>query len=161
MNTKVFNTKRSIKNRTSELAKPNQSKLNADGKTYKWSIAIERVQLIRHGIPFQAIETLSIRLDRPLTHIISLIGIAQNKYSKKKNENELMDSRYNELVILIFELLDYGHSVFNKEDEKFQRWLKKNNVELGGKSPESFMDTVTGIEEVKYCLNRIEFGNFA
>lgn len=28
-------------------------------------------------------------------------------------------------------------------------------------SPESLLDTMTGINEVKFCLNRIEFGNLA
>lgn len=43
----------------------------------------------------------------------------------------------------------------------FQRWLQKPNLSLGGKSPESMLDTMTGINEVKFCLNRLEFGNLA
>jgi putative toxin-antitoxin system antitoxin component (TIGR02293 family) len=52
-------------------------------------------------------------------------------------------------------------TIFNNENEKFQRWLKKPNLSLGGKSPESLLDTTTGIDEVNYCLNRIEYGSFA
>ena len=59
------------------------------------------------------------------------------------------------------ELIDFGNEVFNNEIEKFQRWLKKNNVSLGGNTPESLLDTTTGIQEVKNALNRIEFGNLA
>jgi uncharacterized protein (DUF2384 family) len=62
---------------------------------------------------------------------------------------------------MITELLDYGLDVFNDEKEKFQRWLKKPNLSLGGNSPESLLDTTTGIDEVNYALNKIEFGNFA
>jgi uncharacterized protein (DUF2384 family) len=32
---------------------------------------------------------------------------------------------------------------------------------MGGITPESMLDTITGINEVRNCLNRIEFGNFA
>ncbi len=63
--------------------------------------------------------------------------------------------------MLITELIDFGLEVFNDEEEKFQRWLKKPNLYLGGNSPESLLDTTTGIDEVKFALNRIEFGNLA
>lgn len=62
---------------------------------------------------------------------------------------------------VLAELLDYGLSVFNNEDDKFYRWLKKPNISLGGVSPESLFDTLTGIQEVKNTLGRIEFGNMA
>lgn len=93
--------------------------------------------------------------------ILSIVGIAQTTYNKKKNEHSLLDSRDSELIVLITELIDYGQKVFNNENEKFQRWLKKPNLSLGGKTPESLLDTTTGIDEVNYCLNRIEYGNFA
>ena len=65
------------------------------------------------------------------------------------------------MIVLLNELIDYDIAVFNNEEEKFQRWLKKPNVALGGHSPDSLLDTATGIDEVNNCLNRIEFGNFA
>ena len=85
----------------------------------------------------------------------------QTTYNKKKNEHSLLDRRNSELIILISELIDYGLEVFNFEEEKFHRWLKKTNQSLGGNCPENLLDTVSGINEVKFCLNRIEFGNFA
>jgi uncharacterized protein (DUF2384 family) len=39
--------------------------------------------------------------------------------------------------------------------------MKKQNLSLGGNTPEGLLDSITGIQEVKNCLNRIEFGNFA
>ena len=57
--------------------------------------------------------------------------------------------------------MDFGSEVFNNEEDKFQRWLKKQNISLGGNSPESLLDSATGIQEVKNCLYRIEYGNLA
>ncbi|WP_199856339.1 antitoxin Xre/MbcA/ParS toxin-binding domain-containing protein [Lunatibacter salilacus] len=51
--------------------------------------------------------------------------------------------------------------VFNDEENKFQRWLVKPNLSLGGNSPDSLLDTTTGIDEVRFAVNRIEFGNFS
>ena len=81
--------------------------------------------------------------------------------NKKIGENSLLDSRIRELIVLTTELLDFGVEVFDNDEEKFQRWLKKPNLSLGGISPESLLDTTTGIDEVKFALNRIEFGNLA
>ena len=133
----------------------------ADGKEYTWSNRMERVKIIREGVPYDTIEVISEKLDRPVKSILSMVGIAQTTYNKKKGEHSLMDSRDSELVVLITELIDYGQMVFNHENDKFQRWLNKPNLSLGGKSPESLLDTITGIDEVKFCLNRIEYGNFA
>ena len=122
---------------------------------------MERVNVIRQGVPYSTIERISERLDRPVKAILSIIGIPQTTYNKKKSEHSLLDSRESELIVLLTELLDYGIAVFNNEEEKFQRWLKKPNLSLGGNTPESLLDTTTGIDEVTYSLNRIESGNFA
>ena len=73
----------------------------------------------------------------------------------------LEDNRDTELMLLISELVDYGTEVFNNEQDKFQRWLKKPKLSLDGNSPDGLLDTVTGINEVKFCLNRLEYGNLA
>ena len=72
--------------------------------------------------------------------------------------NAIRDS---EVILLLTELVDYGIEVFNLEEDKFQRWMKKPNYSLGNNTPESLLDSNTGIQEVRNCLNRIEFGNFA
>jgi putative toxin-antitoxin system antitoxin component (TIGR02293 family) len=58
-------------------------------------------------------------------------------------------------------LLKYGIEVFNSEIDKFSNWLTKPNHSLGGKAPNSLLDTPQGIREVKNCLDRIEYGNFS
>ena len=65
------------------------------------------------------------------------------------------------MILVLTELLDFGVEVFNNEVEKFQRWLKKPNIALGGATPESLFDSLTGIQEVRNCLNRLEYGNLA
>lgn len=161
LNIKPFSTKKST-----EKAPPNEGGsivwvLDSDGKIYKWSNRMERVEVIRQGVPYRTIEGISERLNRPVKSILSIIGIPQTTYNKKKSEHSLLDSRETELIVLLTELIDYGIFVFNNEEEKFQRWLKKPNLSLGGNSPDSLLDTATGIDEVNNCLNRIEYGNFA
>lgn len=122
---------------------------------------MERVGVIRDGIPYAAIEVVSKRLNKPVKSILAIVGVPQTTYNKKKAAHSLMDRRDSELILLINELIDYGLEVFNNEEGKFQRWLQKPNLSLGGKAPESMLDTMTGINEVKFSLNRLEFGNLA
>jgi putative toxin-antitoxin system antitoxin component (TIGR02293 family) len=135
--------------------------LPLDGRIYTWSNNAERILLVREGIPYTAIEYISNRINSPVKSVLNLLCLPQTTYNKKKAENARLDSRYSELLVLITEVIDYGIEVFNNEEGKFQRWLKKSNISLGGCTPESLFDTSTGIHEVKSALDRIEFGNFA
>ncbi|RTY95628.1 DUF2384 domain-containing protein [Flavobacterium sp. GSP27] len=159
--TKPFDTKRSVQKASGNAVNIRKSLLTSDGKEYKWSNKLERVSIIRAGIPYDSIELISKRLNNPIKSVLAIVGIPQTTYNKKKSEHLLLDSRNSELVILINELIDYGLEVFNNEEEKFQRWLKKPNLSIGGSSPENMLDTITGINEVKFSLNRLEFGNLA
>jgi len=159
--TKPFDIKRSIQNASEKTTAFKKSSIFFDGKEYKWNTGLERVETIRAGIPFRSIEEISKKLNNPIKSVLVMLGIPQTTYNKKKSEQKLLDSRESELIIMIQELIDFGLEVFNNEEEKFHRWLKKPNISLGGNSPESMFDTVTGINEVKFSLNRLEFGNLA
>lgn len=156
-----FNSRKSIKKATGTSKVPKAWSIDADGKKYVWSSKMERIGIIRQGLPYKAIEIISNKLNRPIKSMLSIFGMPQTTYNKKKSEHALLDSRYSELIVLITELFDFGMEVFNSEEDKFQRWLKKPNLSLGGYSPESLLDSTTGIDEVKFALNRIEYGNFA
>lgn len=156
-----FNTKKSIKRATAIKRARKGSAIEAEGKIYYWSSNMERINIIRDCIPYRSIEIISKRLNRPIKSVLAMVGMPQTTYNKKIGENSLLDSRISELIVLTTELLDFGVEVFDNDEEKFQRWLKKPNLSLGGISPESLLDTTTGIDEVKFALNRIEFGNLA
>ena len=150
--TKTFNTQKSVRKATGKMSQD-----KGWGRISK----MEQIIIIRKGVPYESIEIISQRLNRPIKQILSIVGIPQTTYNKKKSEHALLDRRDSELIMLINELIDFGTDVFNQEEEKFQRWLKKPNLMLDGNPPESMLDTSTGIEEVRSCLNRIEYGNFS
>lgn len=126
-----------------------------------WNTSWDRLNIIRSGIPFASVETISSQLNTPIKDLLGYLGIAQTTYNKKKREEALFDERESEAILLIQELIDYGVEVFDGDKEKFQRWLKKPNIAMGGIIPESLFDTNTGIDEVKKELTRIEYGIFS
>lgn len=161
LETTYFNTKDSIEKANSRKRSIRKWSLSAEGKTYNWSTRLERVNVIRQGVPYGSLEIISKKMNSPVKTVLNIVGVPQTTYNKKKGNLSLLDSRHSELVLRISELIDYGIDVFNKEPEKFQRWLNKPNISLGGNVPIKFLDTISGINEVKFCLNRIEHGNFA
>lgn len=128
---------------------------------YVWKDSQERIELIRRGLPYAVAEVVSNRVDMPLSYVLEMLDIPQTTYNKKKRNHELMKGKESETVMELTELLDFGLEVFNREEEKFQRWLKKINIALGNVTPISLLDSFTGIKEVRNALSRMEYGNMA
>jgi putative toxin-antitoxin system antitoxin component (TIGR02293 family) len=158
---KSFDPRESIR-RAKSTNKPSVKwRLESEGREYIWTSKLERVGIIREGIPYASIDVISKRINVPIKEVLHIFGLPQTTYNKKRREKSLLNGRDSEIILLLTELVDFGIEVFNNEEEKFQRWMKKQNISLGGNSPESLLDSITGIQEVKNCLNRIEFGNLA
>lgn len=161
MNIKAYNPKKSIKRaKIKKSGRANWEIATSDGRV-SWANNMERVAIIRKGLPFDVVETIGQKANLPTKTILSYLGLAQTTYNKKKRENDLLSRRESELVLVLSELLDFGLEVFNNEAEKFQRWLKKPNMSLGNITPESLFDSLSGIQEVRNALNRLEYGNMA
>lgn len=159
--TKVFSPKQSIKRAgITRRAAPKWS-LEAEENKYVWTSKMERVSVIRQGVPYSAIEVISKRINTPVKDVLPIFSLPQTTYNKKRREKSLLNGRDSETILLLTELIDFGLEVFNQEEDKFLRWLKKPNLSLGGTTPESLLDSTTGIQEVKNCLNRLEYGNLA
>ncbi len=135
--------------------------IKVDLDEFAWSTSMDRVQIIRKGLPYESIEVISKKADFSVKEVLRSLGLPQTTYNKKKKDNDLLSGRDSEVILFLTELLDFGLEVFDNEKEKFQRWLKKPNISLGGVTPESLFDSLTGIQEVKNTLNRLEYGNLA
>jgi putative toxin-antitoxin system antitoxin component (TIGR02293 family) len=159
--TRTFDPKKSIERAAATKSGYQKWKLLSGEKEYVWQSKMERVGIIREGIPYGTIEVISSRINVPIKRVLHIFDLPQTTYNKKKKEKSLLNGRDSEIVLLLTELIDFGIEVFNNEENKFQRWLKKTNVSLGDNTPESLLDSITGIQEVKNCLNRLEFGNLA
>jgi len=135
--------------------------IQVDQDKFVWSTSMDRVKIIRKGLPYESIEIISKKADFSVKEVLRSLGLPQTTYNKKKKDKDLLNGRDSEIILFLTELLDFGLEVFDNEKEKFQRWLKKPNISLGGATPESLFDSLTGIQEVKNTLNRLEYGNLA
>lgn len=157
----IFDPKKSIERAQREKRIKSHWSIKLAEKEYAWETKLERIAIIRKGLPYSSIEVISKSADLPVKSVLHLLGVPQTTYNKRKREKYLLSGRNSEIVLVLTELLEYGKQVFNGEFQKFHRWLKKPNISLGGVRPDSFFDSLTGIQIVKNTLNRIEHGNFA
>lgn len=158
---KVFNPKQSIERAGRSKDAGEKWSLKVSDTEYTWETGMDRVEVIRMGLPYESVEVISNRANLPVKQFLKLMDMPQTTYNKRRRAQELLSSRDSEIIVVLAELLDYGLYVFNNESEKFYRWLKKPNLSLGGVSPESLFDSLTGIQEVENTLNRLEYGNLA
>ena len=158
---KSFNPKKSISRAEDKRVKTPMWSLAVLGRKFFWKSKMERVVIIRNGLPYDSIEVISRQANLPVKHILHLLGLPQTTYNKKKKDKDLLNRRDSEIILVLSEILELGLQVFNGEKDKFQRWLKKPNISLGSVSPESLFDSLTGIQEVRNSLNRLEYGNVA
>lgn len=159
---KSFNPKRSVQRaRASRKVKSQKWTIKVSENSYVWSSKMERVSLIREGLPYESIEFISDKSNLSIKQVLHLLDLPQTTYNKRKRNKTLLSGRDSEIVLVLTELLEYGLNVFNSEKEKFQRWLQKPNISLGGATPISLFDSLTGIQEVRNTLNRLEYGNLA
>ncbi len=149
--------------RKAEISIPStrKHKLTINEKNYVWSTNREKIGVIRKGLPYAAIEHISKRTNIPVKHYLESLEIVQTTYNKKKKSNAGLSKQDSEFIVELIELYEFGLNVFNNEEEKFQRWLRKRNISLGNSKPESLFDSLAGINEVKKALNRLEYGNMA
>ena len=155
----TFDPKKSIKRAGRRKANGHSWKIALGDEEYSWSTRMDRVALIREGVPYEAIEVLSAEAGLPVKRVLGALGLPQTTYNKKKRDSDLLNPRDSEVVLVLIELISFGIEVFNSEKEKFHRWLKKPNLSLGGAIPVSLFDSMTGIQEVRNSLNRLEYGN--
>ena len=127
----------------------------------EWKTSEDRINIIRQGVPYGVIEKVCVNLGVSTGRMLDRLSIAQRTYNKKKKEDAILDPRFSESILELQEIYDFGIEVFNSEKEKFLRWLKKPNPSLGNVSPESLFDSITGINEVRKALTRMEYGNMA
>ena len=115
-----------------------------------------KIGIIRNGISKKELEAIKSETDFDYRTLSTLLSVSRTTLLKKKGD-ERFDQSTSERIMLLAEFMSYGRVVFESR-ERFNAWLKKPAIALGGKSPVELLDTVYGIEEVKKELGRIEYG---
>ncbi|HEX6983698.1 MAG TPA: antitoxin Xre/MbcA/ParS toxin-binding domain-containing protein [Balneolaceae bacterium] len=117
------------------------------------------VALSRKGIQKQALLNLGSALNLTLKELAALLPVTERTL-QRRDAHSLLTPAVSEQIILITELTAKGKEIFGSL-EAFRKWLKEENVALGGHPPLSLLDTAIGIQIITDQLGRIEYGVYA
>jgi putative toxin-antitoxin system antitoxin component (TIGR02293 family) len=120
---------------------------------------LEKMERSAVGISKKELEALKSRTGLDYDKLANLLSVTRatliNKLSAEK-----FNSSLSERILGLADIYSYGYSVF-EDEEKFNRWMFKDNKALGGKTPFQICNNQFGREEVKNIIGRIEYGVYS
>ena len=114
------------------------------------------IKATRQGVKRADLVDFAKAIKHSLSQIAEIIPASYSTLSKK----DIFDKEISERIFELAEVFSLGHNVFGN-DEKFNRWIHKKNLALGGMIPFSLLDTSRGVQMVLNELQRIDYGIFA
>ena len=120
---------------------------------------LDWIELIRHGIPAAAVDSVlaAIRVSR--ADLAKLLGIPERTLARRRRDGTL-NSEESSKLLRVARVVGRATEVF-EDAEAALDWLKAPNSALERKRPLSLLDTDIGAESVLDTLGRIEHGIFA
>ena len=77
-----------------------------------------------------------------------------------KKKQEKFNAGLSERIFSLVDIYSYGYEVFGDE-ERFNKWMFRPNLALGGKTPFELIGSQFGRDEVKNVIGRIEYGVYS
>jgi len=90
--------------------------------------------------------------------ISELLNINVKTFRNYKKIESKFNANIQEKLILLFSLFKHGSEVFGDINE-FNKWLNSENFYFDGKTPVSYLNTITGIRFVDDRLTAMEYGD--
>lgn len=118
------------------------------------------IKLVREGIPYNEFAKVLTRYPFTLKEWSNYLNISTRTLERHRDENKSFRQEQSERILAIFQLLNYGNTVFDYQ-KNFYNWLNSESIALGGIKPKELLDTSIGIGIIKDELGRIEHGILA
>jgi putative toxin-antitoxin system antitoxin component (TIGR02293 family) len=120
----------------------------------------ELAQLIRDGIPAQALLALAQRTGLRQADVSSRFGIPQRTLTRRLAQHSRLTASESDRAVRLARVYSNALETLGSE-EKAGEWLKTPNRALGGGRPLDQLDTDPGVREVEDVLGRIAYGVYS
>jgi putative toxin-antitoxin system antitoxin component (TIGR02293 family) len=120
---------------------------------------LDFVPLLRKGLPYEALESVTDKLDISVEVASVALQLARRTLARRKESNRL-DAQESERIVRLAGIAAHATSILGTI-EKAKRWLTADNRALGGAAPISLLDTDVGTRAVEDVLLRIEHGVYS
>ena len=117
-------------------------------------------ELVREGLPAEALFLLAKRLDLRQAEISAKIGIPQRTLTRRMARHARLSAAESDRTVRLAQV--YAHAIDTLgSEEKATQWLKTPNRTLRGTRPLDQLDTDPGVREVEDVLGRIAYGVYS
>ena len=86
------------------------------------------------------------------------LNISVKTFREYKKPKSTFKENVKEQVLLILSLFKHGITIFGSVKE-FENWLNQENFYFDNKTPNSFLNTITGIKFIDDRLTAMEYGD--
>ncbi len=122
--------------------------------------AFDIISIGTAGLPKSSVDELARYLGISRKSMAEDVLDLSVKTLERKSPTEKLDKRTSFHALEIAKLMQHGFAVF-EDEEKLQRWMKKENRSLNGMRPIDLLDSLTGLTMVNDVLGRIEEGVYS
>jgi putative toxin-antitoxin system antitoxin component (TIGR02293 family) len=120
----------------------------------------ELAELVREGIPVQALLVLAGRTGLRQAEVTSHFGISQRTLTRRVAQHSRLTAAESDRTVRLAQVFANAAETLGSE-EKATQWLKAPNRALGGERPLDQLDTDPGAREVEDVLGRIAYGVYS
>ena len=117
-------------------------------------------ELVREGLPVEALFLLAERLDLRQAEISARIGIPLRTLTRRLAQHARLTAAESDRTVRLAQVFANAAETLGSE-EKASQWLKTPNRALRGQAPLDQLDTDPGVREVEDILGRISYGVYS
>lgn len=117
-------------------------------------------ELVREGLPAEALFLLAKRLDLRQAEISAKIGIPPRTLTRRMQRHAKLTAAESDRTVRMAQVYATAVDTLGSEDKATQ-WLKTPNRALRGTRPLDQLDTDPGVREVEDILGRIAYGVYS
>ena len=117
-------------------------------------------ELVREGLPAEALFLLAKRLNLTQAEISAKIGIPQRTLTRRRTRNARLTAAESDRTVRLAQVFATATETLGTE-ERAAQWLKTPNRALRGGCPLDQLDTDPGVREVEDILGRISYGVYS
>ena len=120
---------------------------------------LDWAEAVEEGLPTEALEAVMKRSALSWKEIGELV-IPRRTFSHRKEEEQSLSPEESDRLVRLLRVVAKAKDTFQNE-EKAERWLKKENRALGGRTPLEALKTESGARLVENVLGRIAHGVYS
>ena len=117
-------------------------------------------ELVREGLPAEALFLLAKKLDLRQAEISAKIGIPLRTLTRRMARHARLTAAESDRTVRLAQVYSTAVDTLGSEDKATQ-WLKTPNRALRGTRPLDQLDTDPGVREVEDLLGRIAYGVYS